>query len=96
MTRIEIESAVVAATGESLATVRRLGFGLVARDPGEPEDLRLVVDCPFCRRVVEYPGLAANGSPALAECLVCDVYFDFPAEEVYAAGSGGVATVGAA
>ena len=53
----------------------------------EPEDLRLVVDCPFCGRAVPYPGRAGDGSPALAECLDprCDVYFDFDPAEVYAA-----------
>ena len=55
----------------------------------EPEDLRLVVDCPFCGRPVPYPGLVRDGSPALAECADprCDVYFDFAIAEVYAAGT---------
>jgi hypothetical protein len=51
----------------------------------EPEELRLVVDCPFCGRAVPYPGLAGDGTPALAECLSerCDVYFDFAPGDVY-------------
>ena len=49
------------------------------------EDVRLVVDCPFCGRPVEYPGLVGKGTPALAECSNprCDVYFDFAVDDVY-------------
>ena len=70
MTQAQLDRAVAGATGESLRTIRRLGFGLrpPRRDDLEPEDLRLVVDCPFCGRPVAYPGPARDGSPALAEC----------------------------
>jgi hypothetical protein len=78
-------------TGESPRTIRSLGFHLQHGPPKdlEPEDLRLVIDCPFCGRAVPYPGRATDGSPALAECLAprCDVYFDFDPGEVYAARS---------
>jgi hypothetical protein len=85
MTRPLLERAVADALGEPLATVRRLGFGLTTLDrPAEPEDLRLVLDCPFCGRAVPYPGRSRDGSLALAECLRCDVYFDFTEVEVYA------------
>jgi hypothetical protein len=80
-----LERAVAAALGEPIATVRRLGFGLSTLDnPNESDDLRLVLDCPFCGRAVPYPGRSRNGSLALAECLHCDVYFDFAEVEVYA------------
>lgn len=75
MTQRQLDRAVAAATGESLATIHRLGF--VAPADLEPEDLPLAVDCPFCRRPVTYPGLAGGGAAALAECDRCDVYFDF-------------------
>ncbi len=89
MTQAQLDRSVAHQTGESTRTIRRLGFGLQPagpRDPG-PEDLRLVVDCPFCGRTVPYPGRVRDGSPALAECLspTCDVYFDFAETEVYAA-----------
>jgi len=75
-------------TGESLRTVRHLGFQLHAA-PLAPESggIRLVVDCPSCRRPVPYPGKAGDGSPALAECPDprCDVYFAFDPARVYAA-----------
>ena len=86
MTTSEIHRAVAGATGESLRTVRGLGFGLDHDAEREPEDLCLNLDCPFCGCAVPYPGTAGDGSSALAECLRCDVYFDFAAAEVYASG----------
>ena len=85
----QLERAIARRTGESPRTIRTLGFHLHHVSPRdlEPEDLRLVIDCPFCGRAVPYPGRATDGSPALAECLAprCDVYFDFDPGEVYAA-----------
>jgi hypothetical protein len=85
MTQPLLERAVADALGEPLATVRRLGFGLTTLDRlEESDDLRLVLDCPFCDHAVPYPGQTRDGSLALAECLRCDVYFDFAEVEVYA------------
>jgi hypothetical protein len=85
VTRPLLERAVADALGEPLATVRRLGFGLTTLvRPHEPDDLRLVLDCPFCGHAVPYPGRSRDGSLAMAECLRCDVYFDFTEVEVYA------------
>jgi hypothetical protein len=91
MTQAQLDRSIAGLTGESPRTIHRLGFGLqqaVPRDL-EPEDLRLVVDCPFCGRAVPYPGTTRDGSPALAECIDprCDVYFDFAIADVYAAGT---------
>ena len=52
-----------------------------------PRIVHLVTDCPFCGRPAAYPGRSRNGALALAECDHCDVYFDFDANEVYAAGA---------
>jgi hypothetical protein len=89
MTERQLVALVASATGESLRTVRDRGFGLVLDDADDPDptNLRLVLDCPFCRRAVPYPGLASDGSLPTAECLGCDVYFTFALDEVYAAGS---------
>ena len=91
MTQSQLDRSIAGVTGESPHTIRRLGFGLQPNSPHdlEPEDLRLVVDCPFCGRPVPYPGRAGDGSPALAECTDprCDVYFDFDLSEVYVAGT---------
>jgi hypothetical protein len=86
MTRSQLARAVAGATGESPRTIRARGFGpLPMRRTGlEPEDLRLAVDCPFCGRPT---ALAAGpgGLPPLAECARCDVAFDYPPANVYAA-----------
>ena len=87
MTQAQLVCAVARRTGESIHTVRHLGFGPLAQRPRdlEPEDLRLVLDCPFCGAAVPYPGRARDGSSALAECDHCDVAFDFADDEVYVA-----------
>jgi hypothetical protein len=88
MTQAQLDRSIADRTGESPRTIHRLGFGLHSHTSGdlEPEDLRLVVDCPFCGRAVPYPGQAGHGTPALAECVDprCDVYFDFAITDVYA------------
>jgi hypothetical protein len=48
----------------------------------EPEDIRLVLECPFCGRPVPYPGSVAAGSEPMAECERCDLYFGFLPQEV--------------
>ena len=83
MTQAQLDCAIADVTGESLDLVHDLGFSL----PGvlEPEDLCLVLDCPFCRRPVPFPGRVRGGALAQAECLDCDVYFEPKEPEVYAA-----------
>jgi hypothetical protein len=85
MTRAELNQQVARITGEPLSQIVALGFSLVCcwDDRHEPEDIRLVLDCPFCGRPVPYPRLASDGSKALAECDRCDVYFGFDPDEVY-------------
>jgi hypothetical protein len=88
MTQAQLDCAVAEALGESVRTVHHIGFTLLSdpqADP-EPDDLRLVINCPFCRAPVPYPGRVADGSLAMGECDGCDVYFPFEADEVYAAG----------
>ena len=87
MTQSQLESAIAGVTGESVQTVHQLGFSISASSGGdlEPEDLHLVVDCPFCRHPVPSPTWAGDGSLTLAECVERDVYFDISADDVYAA-----------
>jgi hypothetical protein len=91
MIQSQLDRAVAGATGESLRTIRALGFTILARGEfgREAEDLGLRVDCPFCGDAVPYPGRARDRTPALAECPRCDLDFDFAIEEVYATGCGG-------
>ncbi len=69
MTRTQLHRAVASATGDTLRTIRSLGFCLV----DDPEDS---IACPICGQAVPHPGFARDGKPVLAECLACDIYFD--------------------
>ena len=84
MTRTQLNHQVARITGEPIGNITALGFSLLR--PGsesmEPEDIRLVLECPFCGRPVPYPGPAAAGSEPMAECERCDVYFDFLPQDV--------------
>jgi hypothetical protein len=86
VTQRQLDRAVASRTGETLRTVNRFGFSLETRDNDGPgtDRLRLLVDCPFCNRPADYPGLARGGAQALAECDRCDIFFDFTPGEVYA------------
>jgi hypothetical protein len=85
MTQAQLNHQVARITGEPLINLRSFGFSLVRPDEEriEPEDIELVLDCPFCGRPVPYPGQAGDGSEAMAECESCDVYFGFDPGEVY-------------
>ena len=83
MTQAQLDCATADVTGESLEIVHGLGFSLPAAL--EPEDLCLVLDCPFCRRPVPFPGRVKGGALAQAECLDCDIYFEPREHEVYVA-----------
>jgi len=88
MTQSMINSSVARSTGETLRTIRDLGFGLDngARAALEPEDLRLAVDCPFCGRE-SHLASDSDGLPAMAECDPCDIYFDYVPSDIYATGT---------
>jgi hypothetical protein len=87
MTTAQLNSRIVACTGESLAVIRRLGFQLQAGPREEPasEEIRLVVHCPFCRGQVPYPGRSRDGSSPMVECAECDVYFPFEDRDIFPA-----------
>jgi hypothetical protein len=84
MTRTQLNHCIATRTGESLAVIRHLGFQLQPGPRDEPvtDDICLVVHCPFCRGPVPYPGRSRDGSTALAECVACDVYFEFADRDV--------------
>jgi hypothetical protein len=86
MTRTQLNHQVARITGEPIDYITALGFSLLrlGGERMEPEDIRLVLECPFCGRPVPYPGSAAAGSELMAECERCDVYFGFDTFEVYA------------
>jgi hypothetical protein len=74
--RHQLDRAVARATGESLRTVRALGFSLLPERPTgtAPDERAFDAECPRCGRAVPHPGWA-GGAPALAECAECDLYF---------------------
>jgi hypothetical protein len=86
MTRTQLNHQVARITGEPIDYITTLGFSLLRSwgESMEPEDIVLVLACPFCGRPVPYPGCAAAGSEPMAECERCDVYFGFDVFEVYA------------
>jgi hypothetical protein len=87
VTQAQLERAVAVATGETIRDVRNLGFSILEHrlEPTDPDDLSLVLDCPFCGGVIPYPGLPGDDAPTLAVCPACDVEFEFVPHEVYAA-----------
>ena len=86
MTQAQLDRAVASATGETIRNVRSRGFGILEHWPesSDPEDLCLVLDCPFCGGVIPYSGLPEDD--ALATCPACDVEFEYAPHEVYPAG----------
>jgi hypothetical protein len=84
MTQSQLNHAVARSTGESLQTVRRRGFRNRPVEL-EPEDLVLALDCPFCGRAVALDAAPGVPLPVVAECDRCDVYFEYGADELYAA-----------
>lgn len=83
MTQSELDIAVATSTGESLSTVRALGFGplLSASFALEPEELELRLDCPMCGRAIALP----PDRTQMTTCPRCDVEFEYTDDELYAA-----------
>ncbi len=84
MTQAQLDHAVADATGVSWRTIHHRGISLLPATPTdlEPEDLRLVVTCPFCGRPAPLAAPGGKG-PLLVECDRCDVEFDVEPGEVY-------------
>ena len=84
MTQAQLDRAVASVTGETVRDVRNLGFSILEHRPEtpDPDDLCLVLDCPFCGGVIPYSGLPEDGT--LATCPPCDVEFAYGPHEVYA------------
>lgn len=40
------------------------------------EPQRSTLTCPLCDDPITHPGYGSDGSPAMAECLICDILFD--------------------
>ena len=84
MTRTEVERALVRATGETRATIRRYGFALVPEEPDLPTDPSLVVDCPGCGAPLDAASVS-TGVFKFIECRRCDAVYPFAVDEIYVA-----------
>lgn len=84
MTIQELETALVAKTGEPLATLRQRGFHELTRQR-PVASLDLWLDCPFCGRPVLVAGDDQDPLPDQAECGQCETTFEFDRHELYAA-----------
>jgi hypothetical protein len=89
LTQIQLTCQIATITGEPLSACNRLGFSVIPEQPDglEPEDVELVLNCPFCGHQVLYPARARDGSETLAECDAREVYFGFDPDEVYTIGA---------
>lgn len=74
---------VARATGESLRTVRALGFSLLTLDvPLAQTAPRLCLACPGCGSDVQLSD-DDGALPEWAECAQCDIAYPFRDEEVF-------------
>ena len=87
MTQAQLNRSVARHTGESLCTVRSLGFHLQSGHPldPEPEELHLAVECPHCGRRCPLP-FRGDGPPVMGACVPCDLLFDYGPSDVRVAG----------
>ena len=76
MTQSMLDHAVARATGETLVTVRSVGFLLDETETGENEPQYLWLDCPFCGKPILLTNAGAQELPEEAECAHCDTVFD--------------------
>ena len=88
MTRALFLSAVALATGETLATIQRLGFRHKRRaraDEPTRDDPVTVIDCPCCGGTVVVAWNRSAPLPELADCRRCETLFPYSEREVYEA-----------
>jgi hypothetical protein len=92
MTQSQLNLAVASRTGESLATVRSIGFSTLKalRARLEPDDIALRLECPFCRAPIDL----ARARSSLAACDACDTEFEYDEREVFVGVSRSVSQAG--
>ena len=84
MTQNELNRAVARATGESLGTIRDLGFTLVTQETKPATEPTLAVDCPGCGARLD-----VHSSPSRnhIECPRCDAVYPYSNDEIYVSDS---------
>lgn len=89
MTQMELNQAIVRQTGESLATIKAVGFSLQDELLDELFDASCshfdgyCLDCPGCGHPVLLTDGPLDSLPEFAECTGCDVAYPFQLKEVY-------------
>lgn len=86
MTPALLLATVARVTGDSFATLERLGFRHKTRTrPDEPtkDDPLAVIDCPCCGGTVVLAWNRTDDLPEFAECRRCETVFPYAEREVY-------------
>lgn len=86
MTPIILNSTISRITGESVATIERLGFRHKRRtQPDQPtrDDPLSVVDCPCCGGTVVVAWNRQDPLDEFADCRRCETVFPYSSDEVY-------------
>jgi hypothetical protein len=86
MKRSQLHAAVAHATGESLGTIKRIGFCDAAdhrHDHSESSDPLKVVDCPCCGGTIVLTWSRFDKLPEFAECRRCETIVDYHPWEIY-------------
>ena len=86
MTSTLLHAAVARVTGETLATVERLGFRHKRRAQSDKpviDDPLAVIDCPCCGGTVVLAWNRIDDLPDFADCRRCETAFPYSEREVY-------------
>jgi hypothetical protein len=86
MTSSSLHSTIARITGETLATVQRLGFRLkrsARQDRPDADDPLAVIDCPCCGGTVVLAWNRRDDLPEFADCRRCETVFPYSPHEVY-------------
>ena len=85
MTRSLLHATIARVTGETLATVERLGFRLKrrARPDKSTDDPVAAIDCPCCGGTVVLAWNRKDELPEFADCRRCETIFPYADSEFY-------------
>ncbi len=83
MTTSTLHRSVARQTGESLSTVRAIGFQPLEDLPLDDEPTHLALDCPCCGAQVPLTEHGLANLPEFAECYRCDAAYGYEYSEVY-------------
>ena len=87
MTRRRLHEQVATATGESIDTVRRIGFQLLTGsvERNDEESDWLWIECSGCKRNLLLSSTGFDDLPEFADCERCDAVFDYQFDELFSA-----------